>query len=109
MFYTQDYELKFSIQTSRNDPLHVKRLHVTRISNHIFNIEPLERYYNVIFEGSVKGQASSAKIHIFFESVSQMILFLVGASLIAHFLLLCVKKSKYLKIVDKWDLICHKS
>ena len=50
-----------------------------------------------MFEKLVKRQASSAKIHIFIESVSQIILFLVDTSLIAHFSLIYVKKAKYLK------------
>ena len=45
----------------------------------------LWRHYDVIFEKLVKQQASSAKIHIFIELVSQIILFLVDTSLIAHF------------------------
>ena len=60
-------------------------------------MKSLWRHYEVIFEKLVKRQASSAKIHIFIESVSQLLLFLVDTSLIGHFFLICVKKSKYLK------------
>ena len=48
-------------------------------------MESLWRHYDVIFEKLVKRQASSAKIHIFFELVSQIILFLVDTLLISHF------------------------
>ena len=57
----------------------------------------LWRHYDVIFEKLVKWQASSAKIDIFIESVSQIILLLADTSLTAHFFLICVKKAKYLK------------
>ena len=45
----------------------------------------LWRHYDVILEKLVKRQVSSAKIHIFIESVSQIILFLADTSLIAYF------------------------
>ena len=52
-----------------------------------------------MFEKLVK---LTAKIHIFIESVSQIILFLVDTSFIAHFFRICVKKAKYLK--DSWKM-----
>ena len=48
-------------------------------------MKSLWRHYDVIFEKLVKQQASSAKIHIFIESMSQINLFLADTSLIAHF------------------------
>ena len=45
----------------------------------------LWRHYDVTIEKLVKQQALLAKIHIFIEPVSQIILFLVDTSLIAHF------------------------
>ena len=55
-------------------------------------MKSLRRHYDVIFENFVKQQAS-AKIHIFIESVSQIIYFWVDISLKAHCFLICVKKS----------------
>ena len=52
----------------------------------------LRHHYDIIFERLAKWQALSAKIHIFTESVSQIILFLADTSLVAHFFLICVKK-----------------
>ena len=46
---------------------------------------------------------------MFTESVSQIILFLVDTSSIAHLFQICVKKAKYIKIDEKWDLICNKN
>ena len=60
-------------------------------------MKSLRHHYEVVFEKLVKRQASSAKIHIFIESVSQILLFLVDTSFIGHFFLICVKKPKYLK------------
>ena len=65
-------------------------------------MKSLWRHYDVIFEKLVKRQASSAKIHIFIESVSQIILFLVDTSVIAHFFLICVKQARYSK--DSWKM-----
>ena len=47
-------------------------------------------------------QASSAEMHIFLELVSQIILFLVDALRMAHFSLICIKISKYLK--SSWKM-----
>ena len=69
----------------------------------------LSRHYDIVFEKLVKEQASSAKIHIFINSVSQIILFLVDTLLIAHFSLSLGKKQNILKIAEKWDFICHKN
>ena len=66
-------------------------------------MKSLWRHYDVIFEKLVKRQASSAKIHIFIESLSQIILFLADTSLIAHFFLICVKKARYLE--DGWPYL----
>ena len=55
-------------------------------------MESLKRHYDIIFEKLVKGQDSSAKIHIFLELVPQIILFLVYVLLIALFSLICGKK-----------------
>ena len=74
----------------------------TQIWNHIVYMKSLWCHYDVIFKKLVKQQALSAKIHIFIESVSQIILFLVDTSLIAHLFLTCVKKAKYLK--DSWKM-----
>ena len=71
-------------------------------------MESLSRHYDVIFEQLVKRQTSSAKIHIFIELVSQIILFLVDTSLIAHFSKSVSKKRNISKIAEKWDLICQK-
>ena len=71
-------------------------------------MESLWRHYDVIFEKLVKQQVSSAKIHIFLELVSQIILFLVDTLLIAHFFLICVKKQNSWKIAEEWDLVCQK-
>ena len=72
----------------------------SQIWHHIFNMKSLWCHYDVIFEKLVKRLALSAEIHIFIESVSQIILFLADTSLIAHFFLICVKKARYLK--DSW-------
>ena len=74
----------------------------SKIRNHIFNMKSLWHHYDVIFEKLLKRQASSAKIHIFIESVSQVILFLVETSLIARLFPICVKRAKYLK--DSWKM-----
>ena len=47
-------------------------------------MKSLWRHYDVILAKLVKRQALSAKIHVFIESVSQIILFLADTSLIAH-------------------------
>ena len=60
-------------------------------------MKSLWRHYDVIFEKLVKRQASSAKIHIFTELVSQIVLCLVDTSLIVYFFLICVKEVKYLE------------
>ena len=71
--YTQGYELKFCTETNFD----------TLISNLIFNMISLSRHDDVILEKSVKRQALSAQIHIFIDSMSQIILFLVDITLIA--------------------------
>ena len=75
-----------------------------QIWNHIFNMKLLWRHHDVIFEKLVKQQASWPKIHLFIDSVSKIILFLVHISPIAH---LCVQN--VWKIAENWDLICYKS
>ena len=57
-------------------------------------MKSLWRNLDVIFEKLVKRQALSAKIHIFIDSMSQIILFVVDISPVAFF---SVKKAKYLK------------
>ena len=47
------------------------------------NIKSLQRHYDVIFEKSVKRQASLAQIPIFIDPVSQIIFFLVDVSTMA--------------------------
>ena len=78
----------------------------SQISNFIFNTISLWRHDVVIFEKSVKLQASSSQIHIFIDSVSSRILSLVGFKIL---FLIWVKQGKYLKYSWKWDLICQKS
>ena len=63
-----------------------------QIWNHIFNIKSLWRHYDVILKKLVKRQASSAKIDIYIDSVSQITLFLVGITNIPYFFLIWVKK-----------------
>ena len=63
-----------------------------QIWNHIFNIKSLWRHYDIILKKLVKRQASSAKIDIYIDSVSQITLFLVGITNIAYFFLIWVKK-----------------
>ena len=63
-----------------------------QIWNHIFNIKSLWRHYDVILKKLVKRQASSAKIDIYIDSVSQITLFLVGITNIPYFFLNWVKK-----------------
>ena len=65
-------------------------------------MESLWHHYDVIFEKLVEPQASSAKIHIFIELMSEVILFLVDLSLIAHFFLSAPKKQNIWKIAVKW-------
>ena len=48
------------------------------------NIKSLRRHDDVIFEKSVKREASPAQIHIFIDSVSQIIFFLADISTIAY-------------------------
>ena len=48
-------------------------------------MKSLWRNLDVIFEKLVKRQASSAKIHIFIDSMSQIILFVVDISPVAFF------------------------
>ena len=74
-------------------------------------MESLWRQYDVIFEKLVKQQASSAKIHIFLELVSQIILFLADNSIFTNstLFLICVKKQNIWTIAEKWYLICQKA
>ena len=69
-----------------------------QIWNHSFNIKSLRRHYDVILKKLVKWQASSAKIDIYIDSVSQITLFLVGITNISYFFLIWVKKAKYFNI-----------
>ena len=69
-----------------------------QIWNYIFNIKSLWRHYDVILKKLVKWQASSAKIDIYIDSVSQITLFLVGIANIPYFFLIWVKKAKYFNI-----------
>ena len=64
-------------------------------------MESLWRHYDVIFENLVTRQASSVKIHIFLELVSQIILLLVDTLLIAHFSWYVSKKQNIWKIAEK--------
>ena len=45
-----------------------------------------------------KGQALSAKVNIYIDSVSQITVFLVGITNIPHFLLIWVQNAKYFNI-----------
>ena len=69
-----------------------------QIWNHIFNIKSLWRHYDVILKKLVKRQASSAKIDVYIDSVSQITLFLVDITNIPYFFLIWVKKAKYFNI-----------
>ena len=69
-----------------------------QIWNRISNIKPLWRHYDVILKKLVKRQASSAKIDIYIDSVSQITLFLVGIANIPYFFLIWVKKATYFDI-----------
>ena len=63
-----------------------------------FQYKPLWRHYDVILKKLVKRQASSAKIDIYIDSVSQITLFLVDIANIPYFFLIWVKKAKYFNI-----------
>ena len=45
-----------------------------------------------------KGQALSAKVNIYIDSVSQITVFLVGITNIPHFFLIWVQNAKYFNI-----------
>ena len=78
--------LKFRIQTKFD----------TLISNlkSYFRHKIVMTSHDIILEKLIKQQV---KIHIFIESVSQIIVFLVDTSNMSHFFPFCVKKAKYLK------------
>ena len=69
-----------------------------QIWNHIFNIKSLWRHYDVILKKLVKRKASSAKIDVYIDSVSQITLFLLCITNIPYVFLIWFKKAKYFNI-----------